>query len=217
MGGCRKRNRVPWSAGRPGRGFSTDHCAECGSHARQVPCTPGQYRVTRDGMAAVGADGRAREGWAIMDTGALGRAAKRNAGKGIAIVAAGVAAAAVFTASASATNSGVEILRLTAKAAATVEITPCHTCVTSAPAGIHVGIVADQYGILVNGRGARVGHFVNWITQVTPSELLLDLTLVLGQGQVTAHGIEPFAASRGTIAITGGTGRYQSAGGEIRF
>ena len=85
------------------------------------------------------------------------------------------------------------------------------------PAGIHVGTVADQYGILVNGRGARVGHFVNWLTQVTPSELLLDLTLVLGQGQITAHGIEPFAASKGTLAITGGTGLYQSAGGEVRF
>ena len=153
-----------------------------------------------------------------MDAGALGRIAKRHAGKGIAIAAAGVAAAAIFTASAgAATSGGATTLRLTAKAAATVEITPCHTCVTSAPAGIHVGIVADQYGILVNGRGARVGHFVNWITQVTPSELLLDLTLVLGQGQITAHGIEPFAASTGTIAITGGTGRYQSAGGEIRF
>jgi len=108
-------------------------------------------------------------------------------------------------------------LRLTAKAAATVTIVPCRTCVTSVPAGIHTGFVADQYGILVNGRGARVGHFVNWITVVTPSELLLDLTLVLGRGQITAHGIEPAAANRGTIAITGGTGMYQSAGGEIRF
>ena len=82
-----------------------------------------------------------------MDTGVLGRAAKRHAGKGIAIVAAAVAAAAVFTASASATSSGGETLRLTAKAAATVIITPCRTCVTSVPAGIHVGAVADQYGI----------------------------------------------------------------------
>ena len=152
-----------------------------------------------------------------MDTGALGRAAKRHAGKGIAIVAAGVAVAAVFTASASATSSGGATLHLTAKAAATVVITPCRTCVTSVPAGIHTGFVADQYGILVNGRGGQVGHFVNWITVVTPSELLLDLTLVLGQGQITAHGIEPFAASKGTLAITGGTGLYQSAGGEVRF
>ena len=153
-----------------------------------------------------------------MDTGALGRAAKRHAGKGIAIVAAAAAAAAVFTASASATSSGGATLRLTAKAAATVAISPCRTCVRSVPAGIHVGTVADQYGILVNGRGARVGHFVNWLTQVTPqSEFLLDLTLVLGQGQITAHGIEEPNASTGTIAITGGTGLYQSAGGEVRF
>jgi hypothetical protein len=46
-------------------------------------------------MAAVGVDGRAREGWAIMNAGALGTIAKRHAGKGIAIIAAGVAAAAV--------------------------------------------------------------------------------------------------------------------------
>ena len=152
-----------------------------------------------------------------MDTGALGRAAKRHAGKGIAIVAAGVAVAAVFTASASATSSGGATLHLTAKAAATVVITPCRTCVTSVPAGIHAGFVADQYGILVNGRGGQVGHFVNWITVVTPSELMLDLTLVLGQGQITARGVEAATASGGTLAIIGGTGRYQSAGGEIRF
>ena len=71
--------------------------------------------------------------------------------------------------------------------------------------------------VQANGRGGQVGHFVNWITVVTPSELLLDLTLVLGRGQITAHGIEPAAANGGTIAITGGTGMYQSAGGEIRF
>jgi len=153
-----------------------------------------------------------------MNTGALGRAAKRHAGKGIAIVAAGVAAAAVFTASASATGSGGATLHLTAKAAANVFILPCRTCVTSVPAGIHTGAVADQYGILVNGRGARVGHFAIVITQVTPqSEFLLDATLVLGQGQITAHGIEEPNASAGTIAITGGTGMYQSVGGEVRF
>jgi hypothetical protein len=62
-----------------------------------------------------------------------------------------------------------------------------------------------------------VGHFANVITQVTPRELLVNVTLVLGQGQITALGIEPATANGSTIAITGGTGRYQSAGGEIRF
>ena len=94
-----------------------------------------------------------------MDAGALGRAARRHSGKAIAIVAAGVAATAVFTASASATSSGGATLRLTAKAAATVFITPCRTCVTSVPAGIHTGAVANQYGILIGGRGTRAGHF----------------------------------------------------------
>jgi hypothetical protein len=55
-----------------------------------------------------------------MDTGALGRAAKRHAGKGIAIVAVAAATAAIFTASASATSSGETTLHLAAKAAATV-------------------------------------------------------------------------------------------------
>ncbi len=171
------------------------------------------------GMAAVGIDGlRAREAGVIMDAGALGRATRRHAGKGIAIVAAGVAAAAVLTASASAASSGGATLRLTAKAAATVFISPCRTCVKSVPAGIHIGAVAEVYGNLVNGQGARVGHFVLVATQVTPqSELLLDVTLVLGRGQITAHGIEEPPDNGGTIAITGGTGQYQSAGGEIRF
>jgi hypothetical protein len=153
-----------------------------------------------------------------MDTGALGRAAKRHAGKGIAIVAAGTATAAIFTASASAASSGETTLHLTAKAAATVVISPCRTCVKSVPAGVHTGAVASQYGILVNGHGARVGHFAVAATQVTPrSELLLDVTLVLGKGQITAHGIEEPPDNAGTIAITGGTGRYRSAGGEVRF
>jgi len=108
-------------------------------------------------------------------------------------------------------------VRLTAKAAATVFISPCRTCVTSVPAGIHTGAVADQYGALVNARGARVGHFATVITHVTPRELLVDVTLVLGQGQITARGVEAATASGGTLAIIGGTGRYQSAGGEIRF
>jgi len=153
-----------------------------------------------------------------MDAGALGRAAKRHAGKGIAIVAAGAAAAAIFTASASAASSGGTTLHLTAKAAATVVISPCRTCVQSVPAGVHTGAVANQYGILVDGRGARVGHFAVVATQVTPrGELLLDVTLVLGEGQITAHGIEEPPDNAGTIAITGGTGIYQSAGGEVRF
>ena len=153
-----------------------------------------------------------------MDAGAPGRAARRHAGKGIAIVAAGVAATAVFTASASATNPGGTTLRLTTRATATVFITPCRTCVTSVPAGIHTGAVANQYGTLRNGQGTRVGHFALVATQVTPrGELLLDVTLVLGQDQITAHGIEEPPANGGIIAITGGIGRYQSVGGEIRF
>ena len=40
---------------------------------------------------------------------------------------------------------------------------------------------------------------------------------ILAAGQITAHGIEEPPDKAGTIAITGGTGAYQSAGGEIHF
>lgn len=83
-------------------------------------------------------------------------------------------------------------------------ISPCRTCVTSVPAGIHTGAVADEYGALVNARGTRVGHFATVITQVTPRELLIDVTPVLGQGQITAQGVEEAAANGRTLAITGG-------------
>jgi hypothetical protein len=35
-------------------------------------------------------------------------------------------------------------------------------------------------------------------------ELVVDVTLVLGPGQITAHGIEEPPANGGTLAITGG-------------
>lgn len=138
-------------------------------------------------------------------------------------VAAGVAAATVLTGAASATSAGEGPLRLTAKAAAVAVITPCRTCLQSQPPGIHMGAVADESGRLLNGHGVKVGHFAISATQVTPvaagapGELLLDVTLVLAAGQITAHGIEEPPDNAGTIAITGGTGAYQSVRGEIRF
>jgi hypothetical protein len=143
---------------------------------------------------------------------------KRHAGKGIAIVAAGVATAAVLTAPAGAATSGGTTLRLTAKAATTVFVYPCRTCVQSMPAEVHTGAMANQSGTLVNGQGTQVGHFAQVATMVSPQgELVVDLTLALGPGQITAHGIEEPPANGGTLAITGGTGQYQSASGEIRF
>ena len=138
-------------------------------------------------------------------------------------VAAGVVAATILTGAASATSTGEGPLRLTAKAAAVAFITPCRTCLQSQPPGIHTGAVAYESGKLLNGHGAKVGHFAASITQVTPvaagapDELLLDITLVLAGGQITAHGIEEPPDNAGTIAITGGTGAYQSVRGEIHF
>ncbi len=138
-------------------------------------------------------------------------------------VAAGVAAATVLTGAASATSAGKAPLRLTAKAAAVAFITPCRTCLQSQPPGLHMGAVAYESGRLRNGRGAKVGHFAISATQVTPvaagapGELLLDITLVLAGGQITAHGIEEPPDNAGTVAITGGTGAYRFARGEIHF
>ena len=138
-------------------------------------------------------------------------------------VAAAVAAATVLTGAASATSAGEGPLRLTAKAAAVAFVTPCRTCLQSQPPGIHMGAVAYESGKLLNGRGVKVGHFAISATQVTPvaagapGELLLDITLVLAAGQITAHGIEEPPDNAGTIAINGGTGAYQSVRGEIHF
>jgi hypothetical protein len=41
------------------------------------------------------------------------------------------------------------------------------------------------------------------VTPTAAGELLLDVTLVLGNGQITAHGIEEPPDNAGTIAITG--------------
>lgn len=83
--------------------------------------------------------------------------------------------------------------------------------------------MAYESGKLLGRHGAKVGHFAISATQVTrvaagiPGELLLDVTLVLAAGQITAHGIEEPPDNAGTIAITGGTGAYQSARGQIHF
>jgi hypothetical protein len=138
-------------------------------------------------------------------------------------VAVSVAAATVLTAAASATSAGEAPLRLTAKAAAVAVITPCRTCLQTVPPGIHMGSVADESGTLLGEHGAKVGHFAITATQVTPvaagapGELLLDVTVVLRAGQITAHGIEEPPDTAGTIAITGGTGAYRSARGQIHF
>jgi hypothetical protein len=68
---------------------------------------------------------------------------------GIAVAAAGVAATAIVTTTASAISSGQAPLHLTGKATAEVVITPCGTCVTSLPAGMHMGAVADESGNLL--------------------------------------------------------------------
>jgi hypothetical protein len=67
-----------------------------------------------------------------------------------------------------------------------------------------------------------VGHYAAHILGTTvatdiPPEVQLTISLALAEGQITAHGLEEPPTEGGTIAITGGTGRYLGAKGETRF
>ena len=50
-----------------------------------------------------------------------------------------------------------------------------------------------------------------------PPEVELTGTLSLPGGQITVQGLEEPPSDGGTIAITGGTGAYRFAKGEMRF
>jgi hypothetical protein len=50
-----------------------------------------------------------------------------------------------------------------------------------------------------------------------PPRVQLTTTLSLAGGQITAQGLEEPPTDGGTIAVTGGTGRYLAAEGKMRF
>jgi hypothetical protein len=133
-----------------------------------------------------------------------------------------VATVALFgTAVASPSQSSPLLLRATTTTEAMIR--PCSTCARTHPAGKHIGGFDIQSGNVSDQHGTRVGHFAllavgaTAFTQHAPGELMLDVTLVLKGGQIAAHGVELPPDNSGTIAITGGTGDYRTARGELHF
>jgi hypothetical protein len=140
-----------------------------------------------------------------------------------ALAATGAFAGAVgVTAPASADPSG---LRLQAHHDLGLTVIPCDTCVRR-PLGIepgdHIGEFLVQSGTLADHTGRTIGRFGVHILGTTvatnnPPEVQLTGTLSLPTGQITFQGIEEPAADGATVAITGGTGRYRHARGELRY
>jgi hypothetical protein len=104
-------------------------------------------------------------------------------------------------------------------------VIPCPDC-TLRPMGFsvgdHIGEFLVNQGTLIDDRGRTVGHYAAHIPGTTvatdvPPQVQLTTTLSLAGGQITAQGLEEPPADGGTIAVTGGTGRYLGAKGEMRF
>jgi hypothetical protein len=104
-------------------------------------------------------------------------------------------------------------------------VIPCAEC-TLRPMGFtlgdHIGEFLVNQGSLIDDRGRTVGHYAAHILGTTvatdvPPQVQLTTTLSLVGGQITAQGLEEPPTDGGTIAITGGTGRYIGAKGEMRF
>ena len=151
-----------------------------------------------------------------------------NRSRTIAIAVSLLAALAVVVAavgigpSASAEQDGIH---LEARQDLGLTVIPCPEC-TLRPMGFslgdHIGEFLVQQGTLLDDKGRTVGHWAAHIlgttvaTDVAP-QVQLTTTLSLAGGQITAQGLEEPPTDGGTIAITGGTGRYRSAKGELRF
>jgi hypothetical protein len=105
-------------------------------------------------------------------------------------------------------------------------VIPCEGCVLR-PLGFnpgdHIGEFLIERGTLTDPAGKTVGHYAFHIlgttvaTDVAPPEVQLTGTLSLRDGQITAQGLEEPPTEGGTIAVTGGTGRYRGARGELSF
>lgn len=116
-------------------------------------------------------------------------------------------------------------IHLRAQQALGLTVIPCPEC-TLRPMGFspgdHIGEFLVNQGTLIDDRGRTVGHYAAHILGTTvatdvPPQVQLTTTLSLVGGQITAQGLEEPPTDGGTIAITGGTGRYLGAKGEMRF
>lgn len=100
---------------------------------------------------------------------------------------------------------------------------PCSTCVLhSTPEDAHTGGTGYDAGSIKDVAGHVTGHFVIEETGMTPfndglGEVQLVGTIVLGHSQLTFQGIEEPPLDGGVVAITGGTGRFAGARGEITY
>jgi hypothetical protein len=125
------------------------------------------------------------------------------------------------------TQAGAEPggMHLQGRQALGLTVVPCPSC-TLGPMGFtigdHIGEFLVNQGTLVDDRGRTVGHYAAHILGTTvatdgPPQVQLTTTLSLAGGQITAQGLEEPPTDGGTIAVTGGTGRYVGAKGEMRF
>jgi len=100
---------------------------------------------------------------------------------------------------------------------------PCPSCILhSAPAGAHTGGTEYDAGTITNLRGKRIGNFVIEETGMTPfndgpGRVQLVGTIVIGSSQLTFQGVEEPPLDGGVAAVTGGTGRYAGARGQITY
>ena len=104
-------------------------------------------------------------------------------------------------------------------------VIPCEACVLNSigfKPGDHIGEFLVNRGTLTDATGKTIGHYAMHILATTvasdgPPEVELTGTLSLPGGQITVQGLEEPPSDGGTIAITGGTGVYRFAKGEMRF
>jgi hypothetical protein len=125
---------------------------------------------------------------------------------------------------ASTATANDHVLRLTSRSTTSSLFIPCPTCVlASQPDGAHIGGTQIDAGDLYDPAGHKVGHFALQSVGVTPfttdgpGELALNALVIIGTDQIAATGLEEPPLNAGTAAITGGTGRYRSARGEIHY
>jgi hypothetical protein len=144
-------------------------------------------------------------------------------GIGLAGVATGTLVAAGMPAGAASDNHHTLDLVASAPTSSLLAI-PCQDCVQfSQPDGAHIGGTEYDAGLLTD-HGHNVGHFSLVSIGVTPfagedkpGELQLTAMAVINGDQLIGQGLEEPPLNGGTLAVTGGTGRFLGAQGILRY